>query len=456
MKFKNLDKKKIFIFGLGISGLSLAIKLKKENIEYFCWDDDENIRRSCLKKKLKLISPNNIDFNQIDLLVVSPGISDDHETVSRVKKYKCEIISDIELIKFISNEVFLIGITGTNGKSTTTKLVEHMLKLSKKISHSVGNIGIPISNLKLKQNLLTYLIVEASSFQLERIIKLKFNISVLLNITNDHIDRHKSVSNYVAAKSNIFKNQSGYDFSIICIDDPKTEKLAYNFSKNFNSKLITIGSKNSNNCDFFIELKKDMLVITDNKKHTKFKFSKNQCILRGKHNLPNILSCFVICELLEINKQIFLDAVKQFKGLEHRFENFKKYKNIEFYNDSKSTNVESSKVALESLDNIFWIVGGRKKPGGLKGIDKSLGNVLKAFIFGECKNDYNQYLSNYLDTEIFESLDKALEKAISIALEKKFSVNILLSPASASFDQFKNFEQRGLYFKEIVKKIVSI
>ena len=456
MKFKNLDKKKIFIVGLGISGLSLAIKLKKENIDYYCWDDRERIRISCLKKKLNLISPDKVDFHKIDLLVLSPGISNDHKTVSLAKKYQCEIISDIELIKFISNEVFLIGITGTNGKSTTTKLVEYALKENKKNSFSAGNIGIPISKLKLKQHILTYLIVEASSFQLERIIELKFNISVLLNISNDHIDRHKNIGNYIAAKSNIFKNQSGNDFSIICIDDSKTKKLAQNFSKNFNSKLITISSKNSNNCDFFIELKNDMVVITDKKKNTIFRFNKNYCILKGKHNLPNILACFVICELLQIKKQVFLENLKKFKGLEHRFEYFKKYKNIEFYNDSKSTNVESSKVALESLDNIFWIVGGRKKPGGLEGIHNSLGKVLKAFIFGESKKDFNQYLSNYLDTETFETLDTAVEKAISIALEKKLTINILLSPASASFDQFKNFEQRGVYFKKIVKKIVSI
>ena len=456
MKFKNLDKKKIFIVGLGISGLSLAKKFKKEKIDYFCWDDNKSIRKSCLKKKLNLISPDKIDFNKIDFLILSPGISNDHKTVSLAKKYQCEIISDIEMVKFISNDVFLIGITGTNGKSTTTKLIEHTIKQSKKNSFSAGNIGVPISNLKLKHNLLTYLIVEASSFQLERITDLRFNISVLLNITNDHIDRHKNISNYIAAKSNIFKNQSDNDFSIICIDDPITKKLAKDFSKNSNSKLITIGSKNSKNCDFFIELKKDMLVITDIKKNTIFRFNKNYCILRGKHNLPNILTCFVISELLKIDKHIFLESLKTFKGLEHRFEYFKKYKNIEFYNDSKSTNVESSKMALQSLDNIFWIVGGRKKPGGLDGIQNSLGNVLKAFIFGECKKDFDKYLSNYLDTETFETLDSALRKAILIALEKKKSINILLSPASASFDQFKNFEQRGVYFKKIVKKFVSI
>ena len=197
-------------------------KATRENFDadFVVWMD--TIKEGRFEDTNKLFqNPDKVDFHKIDLLILSPGISNDHKTVSLAKKYQCEIISDIELIKFISNEVFLIGITGTNGKSTTTKLVEHVLKENKKNSFSAGNIGIPISKLKLKQHILTYLIVEASSFQLERIIELKFNISVLLNISNDHIDRHKNISNYIAAKSNIFKNQSGNDFSIISIGKVK-------------------------------------------------------------------------------------------------------------------------------------------------------------------------------------------------------------------------------------------
>lgn len=451
MKFKYLSKKKIFVVGLGISGFSLAMKFKKDKIIYYCWDDNEKVRAICLKKQLNIVPPEEINFKKIDFLILSPGIPNNHKSAIIAKKYSCKIISDIELLHYVNNKSVLIGITGTNGKSTTTKLIEQTIKIKNKNTYSAGNIGIPLSDLELRRTISSNLIIEASSFQLDRIIDLKFNIAVLLNITNDHIDRHQGLDNYIKAKLNIFKNQIKTDYSIICIDDKNCFKIARNFSRDFDSTLITISTNSNLKSDYFIEENNSEIVITDNIKKNDFRFSRNQSKLKGSHNLINILSCYVICLILKISNESFLSSLTKFKGLQHRFEIFKKFKNIHFINDSKSTNVESSKMALKNLKNTFWIVGGRKKPGGLRGIYKSLNQVTKAFIYGESRYDFDEYLSKYIYTEVFENLNQATEKAITVALKEKGQINILLSPASSSYDQFKNFEHRGLHFKRIIK-----
>ena len=175
-----------------------------------------------------------------------------------------------------------------------------------------------------------------------------------------------------------------------------------------------------------------------------------------EHNYQNILACYAVSKLLGYKTKFFVKGIKKFKGLEHRFEKFFKYKSITFINDSKSTNIISSKVALKDIDNIYWLAGGIQKDGGFDEIEKDLSSVIKVFLYGQSRKEFSKYLRNHVQTEVFKDLKKAFYKALDEGLNSKKKINIILSPACASFDQFKNFEERGLYFKKIVREKVNL
>ena len=459
MNFKTISKKKIYIVGLGVSGISLASRLKKSNLNPICWDDDIKKQSKYKKMGLNIKEPKKVNFKAIDFLVLSSGINhippNAHISSILAKKSGCSIISDIELLYYLDSDLFLIGITGTNGKSTTTKCIEHILNNSKFNSFACGNIGKPFSDLILKKKK-NYLIVEASSYQLERIKKLKFDISLLLNITSDHLERHKNTQNYVNAKLKIFENQTSNDYAIISVDDNNSVKLSSNFNKKFNSKLIKISTKKElKDGIFLIDLRKNIKII-DNIHKVSFSIRKIELKgLIGIHNFQNILASYTICKILGISEKVFIENIKKFKGLEHRLENFMNYKNISFYNDSKATNTISTCYALSSLKNIYWIVGGRAKSNGLKGIEGSLKFVKKTFIFGEAAKNFSKYLNSYVKTKTFHTMEEAIDESLKLAKKEKIKINILLSPACASFDQFESFEDRGNFFKKIIHKIIS-
>ena len=236
--------KSIFILGLGISGMSLAKKLNFRKIE--CWDDNSRVRDLAKKQKLKIKEPKFENLKSIDFLVLSSGINHEltspHDAIIIAKSLKIPIISDIEIIHLLGLKNYLIGITGTNGKSSTTKFIAHSLRHKKFLdSHACGNIGIPFTELEIKDD--SVLVIECSSFQLSKIMNLRFSISILLNISSDHIDWHKTLENYISSKENIFKNQTSSDHAIICVDDEVCNNIASQFTKNYKSNLIKISVK---------------------------------------------------------------------------------------------------------------------------------------------------------------------------------------------------------------------
>ena len=460
MIFNRLVDYKILVVGLGISGMSSAIKLQLSKANVVCWDDDEAKRKKAIKRNLKIEKLDDINFKQINLVLLSPGIPSTgkkkHLVVKLAVKYNCKIISDLELLEYTSRKIKKIGVTGTNGKSTTSKMIEHIIKNSEKNVHLAGNIGIPVADLELnKSKESPILVIEASSFQLERVIKLRFDIALVLNLSEDHLDRHFSVEKYLEAKSNIFNNQNKYDYSIVCIDDKVCENLAKELKCSHKSKIVEISTNQKLSNGIFLKETKNKLNIFNEIDKKKLEIKKSDIRLFGSHNNQNILACYTVCKILNIEDSKFLKGISNFDGLEHRLENFKNFQNVCFFNDSKSTNLSSSKVALRSLKNIFWLVGGRSKIGGLIGIDNYLRNVKKAFIFGEAKKEFSETLYNKIEIELFDDLNKASEAAFSQALRINQKVNILLSPACSSFDQFKNFEERGSEFKKNINNKIS-
>jgi len=455
-------RKKIYVYGLGISGMSLAIELNKNNCNTVCWDDNKFVRAKAKKKNLNLTELEDVDFKDLDYLVLSPGISHrvnkPHLVANYAKKYGTKIISDLEFLSFLKYKKKLIGITGTNGKSTTTKFLENSISFGKKINaRSCGNIGLPFTDLNFKKNTNEIILVEASSFQLDRIEKLKFDIAILLNLSPDHLDWHKSVKSYIEAKLKIFKNQDRHCFAIICIDSNYTKKIADNFKKKFKSNLILVSTKKKIANGIYIQKNKHGLIINNELIGQSFLISRDKIkFTPGRHNHENLLATYVVSHILKIPYKTFINSVTSLKNLEHRIEFVGSYKNVSFYNDSKSTNINSALSAIDSLENIFWLLGGREKKGGIKGIGKKLKKILRAFPYGEAGMSFKNYLKkNAIHCKSFLNLEEAFFNALNQALKLKKNVNILLSPACSSYDQFKNFEERGIFFKRLALKYIK-
>ena len=363
-----------------------------------------------------------------------------------------KITTDLEFLKILQIKNFLIGVTGTNGKSTTTKFIEKSLIYSKSKCIAFGNIGLPFGNIvsNLKKN--DILLAEMSSFQLDKIIDLKFNISILLNLSKDHLEWHGGWNQYLDSKLKIFQNQDENCFAIICIDDKHSEKLAKNFNKNFKSKLIKISIKRKLIDGIFLEEKEDKLVIVNNLNKTKIFIEKKRLLFtKAYHNYQNLLANYASCFLLKINNLSFLKSTYKLKNLEHRLELVTKVKNISVFNDSKSTNINAAKNAIKSFQNIYWILGGRKKKEGIDGIQNNLKKVLKAYTFGEAGSEFNKFLKKQnINSKKYNSLKSALENALRDGLKEKVEINILFSPACSSFMNLKILKKRKIL--KILKK----
>ena len=314
-----------------------------------------------------------------------------------------------------------IMITGTNGKSTTCKLLQHILKTNKMDAQLGGNIGKPILNLKIKQN--TIVIIEASSFQLFHAKFIKPTIAAILNITKDHLDWHGTAKNYQNSKFNIFSNQDFQDQALLNKED-HIKKFNFFF---FRSKLIKIQADNINK-----DFKKKII---------------NKYLL-NKPNLENVAFAYKISTILKVQKNIILRALNTFKSLPHRNETFYQKRGITFVNDSKATSFDATQHALKNSKNIFWIVGGLPKLSDkfrLQGVKK---NIIKSYIIGKNINYFKKQIGKTLKYKSSFTLEQALKDIIKdlFLLDQK-QATVLLSPASASYDQFNNFAERGNRFK---------
>ena len=318
-----------------------------------------------------------------------------------------------------------IAITGTNGKSTACKLIQHILKMNKLDAQLGGNIGKPILDLKIKRK--SVVIIEASSFQLAHTKFIKPTFSLIINITSDHLDWHNTKENYINSKFKIFSKQDNKDIAIL--NDIKLCKIFK--KKKYLSKLKII-KKGSLNNSIKKKITNDYLI--------------------SQPNLENLEYAYQISKIYKVKEKIFIKAINTFKGLPHRHEIFLKKKKITFINDSKATSFESTKYALKNNKNIFWIFGGLPKIGdkfNFLGIES---NIIKSFIIGTKTNYFKKKLTKKIEYKISLNLQNAVKNIFKeLLLIKGKKVTVLFSPASASYDQFKNFANRGDNFKKIIK-----
>ena len=422
-------RKKILIYGLGKSGISAYEFLKKDN-QIFLYDDFETKSKN-LKLKKNLISYKKILKSNFDYVIISPGIDLNKCKLSNfLKKNLNKIFSDLDIFyTFYKNSC--ITITGTNGKSTTCKLLYEIFKDQKFHVKLVGNIGNPIlstKNIKKK----TIFIIEASSYQLEYSKLFKSSYAAILNLAIDHIERHKSLNNYTKAKFKLLKNQNRKDYAFLKKSDPLIKKhLKLN---KYKSKIIKVDTKNVDKT--LHDIKNDYFLSDTN-----------------KENLSFVLE---ISKRFNLKKKILIKTLQNFKGLKYRQEIILKRKNLLIINDSKSTSLSSSESLLKKEMKIHWLIGGIFKKKDKLNLPKKYFKNIKAYIFGKNKNIFKKILNKKIENENFSNLEIALKKILTL-VKKNRNKNqmILFSPSAASFDQFKNFEERGLYFNNLIKKNLS-
>ena len=415
-------KKKILIYGLGKSGIS-SFKFLRNKADIYLFDDLKNTHPKQISK-LKLLK---IKF---DIIIISPGINIFNCKLSRfLKLNKKKIYTDLDvLFTFYKNKS--ITITGTNGKSTTAKILYKVLKDQKKDARLIGNIGNPpLNEKKISKN--TIFVIEASSYQLDYSQLFSSKYSIILNIKPDHLERHKTLQNYVDAKFKLLDSQSKSCLAFVKSDDVLISRKLK--TKKFNCKIVKVNTKK--NYNDFLEIKNKYFLTESN-----------------RENLSFIIE---LAKKLKLKKYLLQKTIKNFKGLKYRQQIIIQKKYLTIINDSKSTSFSSSAGMLKKDSNILWLLGGIYKKGDkLELKKKDLSNVT-AFIYGQNKNFFNKQLRSKVKFKNYKNLEDAVKNVFSI-IKKKRSVKytILFSPCAASFDRFKNFEERGLYFNRLVKRFM--
>lgn len=449
---KQTGKKSVAVFGLGLSGLSSIRALVAADIKVVAWDDKEESR-----DKAKALGAEIEDLTQIDLsgfafLLLAPGVPyvfEPHPVVENAQKYDLEIIGDLELLHRMGHGIHTIGITGTNGKSTTTSLITHVLNACGRKAVMAGNIGVPVCDLYFDGDE-QFLVLEMSSYQLDLCPTFSPDTSIVLNITPDHLDRHGSMKNYVEAKGKILK---GNGRAIISVDDDFTNKL---FDDAFCSgqRLMTPVSVRMPIPEG-VHVSDGQLFENSRGENQYLADLSNLPTLKGRHNHQNIACSYAALKPLNIDLNDCINALESFSGLAHRQYVAGKINGVTFVNDSKATNAEAAAKALAAYDNILWIVGGRAKEGGLDSLEIFKDKILRTYVIGEAALEFGVWLAKHgFEHRQCGTLDKAVDMGFSDVKELGVDqATILLSPACASWDQFKSFEARGDAFMEQVRKL---
>lgn len=444
--------KNILIIGLARSGIAAALELKKMGAKVTGSDvkprealkdighlETLGINLVCGGHPLKLLEG-------CDLVVVSPGVPSDLAILEEARKRDISVISELEL-GYCFAKAPIIAVTGTNGKTTTTTLIGEILKNDGRNITVAGNIGIPLIREIDEDGQKDYLVVEVSSFQLENILHFKPKISVILNITEDHINRHKTFENYIEAKARIMENQDEGDYTVLNFDDPIVTSLA----KRAKSRVVFFSRQQELERGIFV--KNGVIVIKENGNMYPILKTKELGI-KGSHNLENALAAVSIAWLTRVNLNNMAETLKDFHGVEHRLEYVATIDGVKYINDSKGTNPDAAAKAVEAMEEpIVLIAGGYDKKSDFKDFVKSFeGKVKKVILIGATAGIIEKTAreNGFFDTQRAKSMQEAVGMASQSACPGDV---VLLSPACASWDMFENFEERGRIFKEAVHSL---
>jgi len=449
----DLKDKRVLVVGLGKSGVASALFLKSRGARVTVSDSkpEAELRNDILpllEQGITVESGGHGDrtFRGQDLIVVSPGVPFDAPQLEQARTLGEPVIGEIELAaQFLPGPI--AAITGANGKTTTTTLAGEIIAAGKFPALVGGNIGTPAITFVEQARPETWIVLEVSSFQLETIVTFRPRISVILNITPDHLDRHKTFDNYVNAKARIFENQKADDFTILNADDPTTAALAgrthdhlFWFSR---KKEVDRGAYVHSGSIYFRD---------GNGQREIMKVS--EIPLKGAHNLENVLAGVSIGALVGCQPDQIRDAVHNFRAVEHRLEFVLKVAGVDYYNDSKATNVDATMKALESFPaNIHLILGGKDKGSDYTVLNDLLRQrVKRVYTIGAAAAKIESQISGAAEIAASQTLENAVRRASELAQPGDI---VLLAPACASFDQFQNYEHRGRVFKEVVQSLAK-
>ena len=456
------EKRNVAVLGLGKSGLATVRSLEAGGARVFAWDDAPAKRDEAAKEGFLLADSSAWDWGSLSAMILSPGIPfthpEPHPAVKQAQAAGVEVIGDIELfqraVKASGKPARIVAITGTNGKSTTTALIGHMVRRCGGNAQVGGNIGKAVLELDEPEASTTY-VVEVSSYQIDLAPSLAPNVAVLLNITPDHIDRHGTVEHYAEVKARIFARQGEADTAIVGIDDGRTSEICTREVAKRMEKVvpISVGKTISRGIYALGGQLYDSLG-TQTVKAGDLSAIKT---LAGAHNWQNAAAAYAAGRALGYQRERILAAFESFPGLAHRMEIVGEADGVRYVNDSKATNADAASKALATFDNIYWIIGGKAKEGGIASLEEWFPRIRRAYLIGEAASSFAETLRGKVEAIHCGTLERAVDAASRDASADSAELKVvLLSPACASFDQFKSFEERGDVFRTAVQERLGV
>ena len=457
----DVKRKKFGVFGLGLSGLATCEALAASGAQVFSFDENRQARDKVSDTEYRCEHPKDWPWKELEAVVVSPGVPlthpKPHAIVRKARMEKVPVIGDTELFARALNALEprarprIAGVTGSNGKSTTTALIGHILKQAGEDVYVGGNIGEAVLSLPAFENDAIY-VLELSSFQLDLTHSLRLDAAVFLNLSPDHIERHGSVEGYLAAKKRIFLNQTEQDLAVVGVDDDYAQGLCTELMARGVAEVRPVSSGSALGRGVYA-LDGKIYFNLDGKTALAGDLSMARS-LRGRHNWQNAAAAVAVCEKFGVDPALAVKAAQRYEGLPHRIEEVGRNGKVLFINDSKATNADAAARALSAFTDIYWIAGGKPKEGGVESLVPLMSRVRAVYLIGEAAAAFETQLKDAVNCVQCGDLERAVAAAAKDAAQSDAANPVvLLSPACASYDQFKNFEERGRAFRMLVSDL---
>jgi UDP-N-acetylmuramoylalanine--D-glutamate ligase len=459
---RGFEGKKVAVFGLARSGLASARALQAGRAEVVVWDDKPAAREAARAEGFTVGDLRDLDWSQLAALVLAPGVPLTHPaphwTVEMAREAGVEVLGDIELFARTvaaapaHKRPKIVAITGTNGKSTTTALIAHVVAQAGRDVRIGGNIGVGVLGLEDMHGGAVY-VLELSSYQLDLTSSLKADVAIILNISPDHLERHGDMDGYIAAKKRILLNQGKGDTAIVGVDDPWCQHIVTEITAANRRTIVPISARRSMGRGVYAL--QGVLYDATGERVTEVADLMRAASLPGRHNWQNAAAAYAAARALGLSVQDAAEGLMSFPGLAHRMETVGAIGRIRFVNDSKATNADAARQALSSYPKVYWIAGGQPKTGGIDSLADLFGSVIKAYLVGEAQDTFAATLEGRAPYTKCGTIENAVATAFADARASGDDAIVLLSPACASFDQFADFEERGEAFRAAVHHLIA-
>jgi len=459
---RGFEGKKLAVFGLARSGLAAARALKAGRAEVVVWDDKAAAREAARAEGFAVQDLRGLDWSELAALVLAPGVPLTHPaphwTVEMAHEAGVEVLGDIELFARtvaaapVHKRPKIVAITGTNGKSTTTALIAHVVAQAGRDVRIGGNIGVGVLGLEDMHGGAVY-VLELSSYQLDLTSSLKADVSIILNISPDHLERHGDMDGYIAAKKRILLNQGKGDTAIVGVDDPWCQHIVTEITAANRRTIVPISARRSMGRGVYAL--QGVLYDATGERVTEVADLMRAASLPGRHNWQNAAAAFAAARALGLSVRDAAEGLMSFPGLAHRMETVGAIGRVRFVNDSKATNADAARQALASYPKVYWIAGGQAKAGGIDSLADLFGGVIKAYLVGEAQDAFAATLEGRTSYAKCGTIENAVATAYADARASGDDAIVLLSPACASFDQFADFEERGEAFRAAVHHLIT-